>query len=81
MVSAMLMMALYSRFGYQKILGLGHVLWIPLLIYILLQVPQNDGLFQTYLVVLAISIAISLIFDILDVWQYFSDTRPPSNPP
>jgi hypothetical protein len=33
MVSAALMMGLYARFGFSKILGLGHVLWIPLLIY------------------------------------------------
>jgi hypothetical protein len=35
MLSAMLMMGLYSRFGFEKILGLGHILWIPLLVYVL----------------------------------------------
>jgi hypothetical protein len=34
MLSAMLMMGLYSKFGFEKILGLGHVLWVPLLAYL-----------------------------------------------
>lgn len=29
LMSAMLMMGLYSRFGFEKILGLGHIPWIP----------------------------------------------------
>jgi hypothetical protein len=72
MVSAMLMMALYSRFGFERILGLGHVLWVPLLIYILIQIPAAESGFQIYLVVLAVSIAISLAFDAVDVWKYFT---------
>lgn len=72
MVSAMLMMALYSRFGFERILGLGHVLWVPLLIYILIHIPAAESGFQFYLVVLAVSIAISLAFDAVDVWKYFT---------
>lgn len=75
MMSAMLMMGLYSRFGFQKILGLGHVLWIPLLPYILSQLQGVTEGFQTYLVVLSASIAISLVFDIADVWKYFSANK------
>jgi len=71
MVSAMLMMALYSRFGFEKILGLGHIVWVPLLVYILLQLPAVEAFFKSYLIVLSVSIAISLAFDISDVWKYF----------
>ncbi len=72
MVSAMLMMALYSRFGFERILGLGHIFWVPLLIYILMLIPAMEGGFQSYLVLLAVSIAISLVFDVVDVWKYFA---------
>lgn len=72
LASAMLMMALYARFGFEKILGLGHVLWIPLLPYVLASIPGAGGRFQAYLVALAASIAISLAFDTVDVWKYFS---------
>lgn len=70
MMSAMLMMGLYSKFGFEKILGLGHVLWIPLLVYILMQIPFVEAPFKNYLLALSISIAISLVFDIIDVWKY-----------
>jgi hypothetical protein len=71
MISAMLMMGLYSRFGFEKVLGLGHILWIPLLAYVLMQLPANEASFKIYLAVLSVSIAISLVFDIVDVWKYF----------
>ena len=71
MISAMLMMGLYSRFGFEKILGLGHILWVPLLAYILMQLPNIEASFNIYLIVLSVSIAISLAFDIVDVWNIF----------
>jgi len=75
LLSATLMMALYARFGFEKILGIGHVLWIPLLPYLLASIPGAAQGFQAYLTVLASAIAISLAFDILDVWEYFSARR------
>ena len=75
MISAMLMMGLYSRFGFEKILGLGHILWVPLLVYVLMQLPIVEVSFKIYLVVLSISIAISLAFDIIDVWKYFTNRK------
>jgi ABC-type branched-subunit amino acid transport system permease subunit len=75
MLSAMLMMGLYSRFGFEKILGLGHVLWAPLLAYVVTQLPAIESSFKLYLVVFSVSIVISLAFDIVDVWKYFSDRK------
>ena len=69
-LSSMLMMVLYARFGFEKILGLGHILWIPLLAYLLMSIPAAAGTFKLYLAVLAASIAVSLAFDIVDVWTY-----------
>ena len=75
MVSAMLMMGLYSRFGFEKVLGLGHIFWIPLLAYILIVLPTFESSFKSYLVVFSISIAISLAFDIIDVWKYLVNRK------
>ncbi len=71
MVSAAIMMGLYAAFGFTKILGLGHVLWVPLLVYVLIQIPQADGGFKNYLVVFSVSVAVSLVLDVYDVWHYF----------
>ncbi|MDR4473630.1 MAG: hypothetical protein R3B11_02960 [Nitrospira sp.] len=71
LASAMLMMGLYARYGFTKILGLGHVPWIPLLVYVVTQIPATEASFKRYLLVLAISMAISLLLDTIDVWNYF----------
>ena len=75
MLSAMLMMGLYSKFGFEKILGLGHVLWIPLLAYLLIEFPTVSNDIINYLIVLSLSITVSLAFDIVDVWSYFSNSN------
>lgn len=72
MISAILMMGLYSWFGFEKILGMGHILWIPLLAYGLIEIPAAEGAFKSYLIILIISIATSLVFDIVDVWKFFT---------
>jgi signal transduction histidine kinase len=71
LMSAMLMMGLYSRFGFEEILGLGHIPWIPVLVYVLTQISAAEAAFKSYLLVLSVSIAISLVFDTIDVWKYF----------
>jgi len=72
MLSAVSMMGLYSIFGYEKILGAGHILWIPLLIFILSKLGGTDGRFKKYVVILSISIMISLVLDVADVYKYFT---------
>ena len=75
MLSAMLMMGMYSRFGFEKILGLGHILWIPLLAWVLMEIPTAQAAFKSYLITLSISMVVSLALDIVDVWKYFSDRK------
>jgi hypothetical protein len=50
--------------------------WIVLLPFILLQLVHIDGAFLLYLVTLSIFLAISLVFDVIDVWKYFQNMRP-----
>ena len=72
MVSSMLMMGLYSRFGFVKILGLGHILWIPLLLYVLTRLPHEADAFRVYLIAWCMATVVSLAFDVVDVWKYFA---------
>lgn len=76
LVSAMLMMGLYARYGFTKILGLGHIPWIPLPTYLLTKISTVEGTFKRYLLVLSVSIAISLVIDAIDVWRYFRRPEP-----
>ncbi|KZX78596.1 hypothetical protein A3715_10025 [Oleiphilus sp. HI0009] len=71
------MVGMYCYFGYQKILGLAHLLWVPLLAYILVYLGDYTGAFHSYLVGLAGFLSISLVFDIHDVIQYFKNHSEP----
>lgn len=72
---AIVMMAMYSYFGFEKILGLAHLLWVPLLGYILLVIDGFSGGFFIYLIVLSVFLLISLAFDIYDIATYFKQRR------
>jgi hypothetical protein len=56
MLSVMLMMELYSRFRSEKNLGIGYLLWIQLLVYVLMEIRNARDTFKSYLVILIISI-------------------------
>ena len=71
MISSMLMMGLYSGFGFAKILGFGHILWIPLLLHVVIRLPHTGGAFKIYLVAWCVVTMVSLAFDVADVWKYF----------
>lgn len=71
MLSAMLMMALYARFGFSKLLGLGHVLWIPLAPWVGWQAQTATGALRIYLMVWCMATAVSLVFDVNDVRKHF----------
>ena len=75
MLSAMLMMGLYSRFGFEKILGMGHILWPPLFVYVLMEIPDTGASFRIYLIVWSVITAISLVFDVIDLWKYFASRK------
>jgi hypothetical protein len=75
MLSAMLIMGLYSKYGFEKILGMGHILWIPLLVYVLIEIPTARDIFKGYLIILSVFMVISLVFDIVDVWKYFTSRK------
>jgi hypothetical protein len=57
--------------GYQRVLGLAHILWIPLLYFVLREIPLAEGNYKIYLLVLAACNGLSLVFDVRDVWLHF----------
>ena len=71
LISATAMMLMFSMVGYQRVLGLAHILWIPLLYFVIREIPLAEGSYQAYLVLLAACNSISLVFDVRDVWLHF----------
>ena len=75
--SVILMTGLTALSGFTRLLGLGHILWIPLLYFLWMRLEQNpvDDLFGLWLRVLMIINAASLIIDVIDVGRYIAGDR------
>ncbi len=77
LVSMTLMTALTARFGFSRILGLGHVAWLPLLAFLAsraTEVPATDA-FGLWLRTVIVLDAISLMIDGVDVVRFLRGDR------
>lgn len=74
-----LMMWFYSRFGYQRVLGMAHVIfWTPLVIYFWLRRCEwrvKETLGGKWILVVFITMCTSLVIDYVDVIRYFMGHR------
>ena len=77
LVGAVLMTVLTGRLGFTRILGLGHIFWIPLVIFLLLRLGSipADNAFGIWIRALILLNGISLIIDAKDVIQYIAGDR------
>lgn len=68
---------LTSRFGFTRILGLGHALWIPLVGYLIFRLPHHPptDVFGIWLRIVVVTDSVSLVFDITDVIRYVRGDR------
>ena len=75
--SVILMTGLTALSGFTRLLGLGHIFWIPLLYFLWMRLEQNpvDDLFGLWLRVVMILNAASLIIDVIDVGRYIAGDR------
>ncbi len=77
LASVTLMTSLTARFGFTRVLGLGHILWVPMLAFLLArlgQIPPSDayGIWIRALIVLN---SVSLVIDAADVIRYIAGDR------
>ena len=76
-ISFMSMVLITAFSGFSRLLGLGHVLWVPLVLFLWTrfdQIPADDffGLWIRALMVLNTA---SLVFDVIDVTRYVKGNR------
>lgn len=77
LASAALMTFLTARFGFSRILGLGHSLWVPMLVFLftrLVEIPASDA-FGIWIRTLFVLNGISLVIDTVDVVRYIAGDR------
>ena len=75
--SIVLFGVLTARFGFTRIIGLGHAPWIPLVIFLFsgLSAVPGDELFGIWIRVLLALNVISLVIDAVDVGRYIAGNR------
>ena len=75
--SMMLMTLITGLTGFTRLLGLGHVFWIPLLYFLWTRLPEIpvDSFYGVWIRVLMVANAISLAIDTADVFRYLAGDR------
>lgn len=79
LVIAGLMTYLHGKFGFSKILGLAHIIWVPMLVIIMNKtiLVQLDELAAIWVCCLISLNFMSLILDARDVWKWVKGDRDP----
>ena len=77
MLSVCLMSVLTARFGITRLLGLGHVLWLPLLgwLWLRLGLIPSDDFFGLWVRGVMCLNGLSLVMDFADVARYVAGDR------
>ncbi len=77
LASFLLMTVLCGMTGFSRLLGLGHILWIPLLWFLWVRLDQipADSAFGIWIRLLMVVNALSLVIDAIDVSRYVSGDR------
>jgi hypothetical protein len=79
-VAAILLSAIHVKLGFVRLLGLGHVFWIPLVIWFGFRLSEVgvDSPFGIWLASLVLVNSVSLVIDVIDVARYVSGERSPT---
>ena len=77
MASTILMTVLTGFSGFSRLLGLGHILWVPLIIFLWTRLDQisADDVFGVWIRILMALNALSLVIDAVDVVRYIAGDR------
>ncbi len=79
-ISLIIMTNIYLRLGFVRLLGMGHILWIPMILWLwtrLIQTPPLDSTFEYWLLIVIVLNTISLVIDSVDVVRYIKGERAP----
>jgi hypothetical protein len=79
MAGAAIQIAIFGSKGFVRLLGIGHLPWLPLVLWLwsrLDQVPQ-DGVFRFWILSVIVIDTLSLVIDSTDVIRYLLGDREP----
>ena len=75
--AVIVMEAMYKAKGFVRLLGLGHIFWVPLVPWLALRLDWGrlDNAFAVWVAVLVVMNTLSLILDAIDVVRYVRGER------
>ena len=79
LLAATIMTVLHAKLGYVRLVGIGHFVWIPMLIWLVFRLDHILGgtLFYRWLLTLIAVDTVSLLIDIVDLVRYLRGDRIP----
>ena len=79
LIGAVIQTAVFSRKGFVRLLGIGHILWVPMVLWLWgrLDLAAPVGFFQSWLIAVVVLNTISLVIDATDVIRYWNGERNP----
>ncbi len=74
-----LMIFIYQRVGFARLLGIGHILWVPMIAYFLMNLPDamSQPTLYVWVVALIVFNTVSLVIDSIDVLRFLRGERAP----
>jgi hypothetical protein len=79
LLAATIMTVLHARLGYVRLVGVGHFVWIPMLVWLgfrMAEIPTGT-LFYGWLFTLMVMDSVSLLLDFVDFVRYLRGDRAP----
>ncbi len=79
MAGAAIQIAIFGSKGFVRLLGIGHLPWVPLVLWLWFRLDQVsvDGIFRYWILSVIVLNTLSLIIDTTDVIKYISGDREP----
>ena len=79
MAGVITMTMLYQAKGFVRLMGLGHVYWVPLVIWfwMRLELAPSGSLFYYWMWSIIVLNSISLVIDTIDIVRYINGERAP----
>ncbi len=79
MFGLMIMMAIFGAKGFVRLLGIGHITWVPMLPWLWTRLDDTSfgSFFGYWLIAVFVLDSLSLIVDVVDIQRYIKGERTP----
>lgn len=75
--AASTMTLIYQRLGFVRILGVAHIYWIPMLIWLIPHISGLGGALKSWAALLVLINFVSIVMDVRDAIRYVRGEREP----